>query len=60
MRTYHVHRLDVTEETMQERLQRFIASLRGEIVSVVPHVRRYVMLYGAKTDYLLIVERRDE
>lgn len=56
---YKVHRLDVTADTMQEKLEHLLNSLKGEVVSVVPNVRPALMILGgaAKVDYLLIVEK---
>ena len=57
---YIVHRLEVRRENMQERLERFINKLEGEIISVVPNVKPTFMGMGAtaKIDYLLIVEKK--
>lgn len=54
---YRVHRLDVKDDNMQEKLEDFLNKLGGEIVSIIPHVTRYAMFYGARIDYILIVEK---
>lgn len=54
---YRVHRLEVTNETMQEKLEQFLNNLEGDVVSIIPNVTRYVMLYGAKITFLLITEK---
>ena len=55
---YKVHRLDVTSDTMQEKLEHFLNSLKGEVISVVPNIKPTLLILGgtAKIDYLLIVE----
>ena len=42
---------------MQEKLEQFLNKLDGEVISIVPNVTQYVMMYGAKINYLLIVEK---
>ena len=56
---YKVHRIKVTSDTMQEKLEQFINKLDGEVVSVVPDIRPTMMFLGgsAKVDFLLIVEK---
>lgn len=56
---YIVHRLDVKGDNMQERLDKFINSLKGEIISIVPNVNPTFMGMGAtaRINYLLIVEK---
>lgn len=57
---YKVHRLEVKSSTMQETLEQYINNLRGEIISIVPHVKPTFQLMGAtaKIDYVLIVEKK--
>jgi hypothetical protein len=57
---YSVHRLEVNKDNMQEKLELFLNSLNGEIISVLPNVRPTFQLMGptAKVDFLLIVEKR--
>lgn len=55
---YIVHRVDVKKENMQERLEAFLNNLSGEVIAVLPNVTQYVMMYGAKVDYLLVVEKK--
>lgn len=44
---------------MQDKLEKYLNGLRGEVVSVIPNVRPSFQLMGAtaKVDFLLIVER---
>lgn len=56
---YKVHRLEVKKENAQEKLEQFLNSLKGEVLSVMPFVVPSFQFMGAtsKVDYLLIVER---
>jgi len=56
---YKVHRLEVNKKDMQEKLEYFLNTLEGEIISVLPNVRPTFQGMGAtaKIDYLLIVEK---
>lgn len=56
---YKVHRLDVKSDNMQDRLDKFINSLKGEVISIVPNVNPTFMPMGAtaKINYLLIIEK---
>ena len=56
---YRVHRLEVKEDTAQEKLERFLNQLEGEVLAIVPHVTPTLRGMGAtaKVDFLLIVEK---
>jgi len=56
---YKVHRLDVNSHNMQEKLQEFLNSLRGEVITVLPNVQPSFQFMGAtsKVNFLLIVEK---
>ena len=54
---YRVHRLEVTKDNLQERLEQFLNNLDGEVVSVLPNVTQYFLCYGAKVNYILIMEK---
>ena len=54
---YRVHRVEAKKNEMQEKLEQFLNTLNGEIISVFPNVTQYFLCYGAKIDYLLIVEK---
>jgi len=56
---YRVHRVDVSKDNMQEKLEQFLNRLDGEIVAVIPNVRPTFQLMGAtsKVDFLLVVEK---
>jgi hypothetical protein len=54
---YRVHHLEVSKDNMQEKLEQFLNKLDGEVVSIVPNVTQFFMMYGAKITYLLVVEK---
>ena len=56
---YRVHRLEVKMDTAQEKLEHFLNSLDGEVLSIVPYVSPTFQGMGAtsKIIFLLIVEK---
>ena len=58
---YKIHRFDITMETDQYKLEDFLNSLKGEIVSIIPNNKKITLaqIYGVsrKIDFLLIIER---
>jgi len=54
---YRTHRLDVNKDNIQEKLEAFINNLDGEIIAIIPNVTQYFLMYGAKINYLIIVEK---
>ncbi len=58
---YKVHRLDIDMEADPAKLETFLNQLDGEVVSIIPNVKKTTLaqIYGAtrKIDFLLIVER---
>jgi Zn/Cd-binding protein ZinT len=58
---YKVHRLDVDSNSMQEKLERYLNDLKGEVISVIPNLAKTTLsqIYGVKSkvDFLLIVEK---
>ena len=56
---YRVHRIEVNRKNMQEKLEQFLNTLHGDVISVIPNVRPTFQLMGAtsKVDFLLIVEK---
>jgi hypothetical protein len=59
--SYRVHRFEINMEKDQARLEQFLNSLQGEVVSIIPHVAKTTLLqiYGVtrKVNFLFIVER---
>ena len=58
---YKVHRLDVDRNSMQEKLEKYLNDLKGEVISVIPNLAKTTLsqIYGVKSkvDFLLIVEK---
>jgi len=58
---YKVHRLEIHMETDASKLEDFLNGLTGEVVSIIPNVKKTTLaqIYGTtrKIDFLLIVER---
>ena len=56
---YKVHRFDLKMESEKDRLEDFLNSLDGEIVSIVPNVKPTFQGMGAtaKVDFLFIIEK---
>jgi hypothetical protein len=54
--SYEVHRFDIKMAKDQNRLEQFLNGLRGEVVSITPHVTAGFMLVP-RVDFLLIVEK---
>ena len=59
---YKIHRVDVDMERDQLTLEKFLNSLKGEVVSIIPNIKKTTLaqIYGVsrKIDFLLIVEKR--
>ncbi len=58
---YKTHRLEFNMNTDQHRLDQFLNSLKGEVVSIIPNSKNISLLqiYGItrKIDFLLITEK---
>ena len=56
-----VHQLDINLDTGASKLEAFVNGLAGEVVSIVPNIRRTTLaqIYGVtrKIDFPLVVER---
>ena len=62
---YKVHRLEIDINNDQIKLEQFLNSLKGDIVSIIPNTAKTSLLqiYGIsrKNDFLLIIEKiKDE
>ena len=59
--SYRVHRFEIDMEKDQVRLEQFLNSLKGEIISIIPNIAKTTILqiYGVtrKINFLLIVEK---
>jgi len=58
---YRVHRLEIKMENDQNKLEQFLNNLKGEVVSIIPNIKRTSLfqIYGLtdKIDFLLIIEK---
>lgn len=56
---YKVHRFELKMDTDKDRLEEFLNSLEGEIVSIVPNVKPTFQMMGAtaKVTFLFIIEK---
>ena len=56
---YRVHKLEVKKDDADEKLERFLNKLEGEVVSVLPYTSPTFQGMGAtsKINFLLIVEK---
>ena len=58
---YKVHRLEVKGEDIYNKLEQFLNDLEGEVVSIIPNIKRGSLpqIYGvtAKVNFLMIVEK---
>jgi len=56
---YKVHRFNINMTKDQDNLERFLNSLKGEVVTIISNVKPTFQLMGAtaKVDFLLIVEK---
>lgn len=59
MSEYRVHRFDLKMTKDQANLERFLNSLEGDIVSIVPNVRMKAFWVHV-VDFLYVVERLPE
>ncbi len=58
---YKIHRFEMNMEKDQEKLESFLNSITGEIISIIPNNKKMSLaqIYGftRKIDFLLIVEK---
>jgi len=58
---YRVHRLGIKMENDQNKLEQFLNNLEGEVVSIIPNIKRTSLfqIYGLtdKIDFLFIIEK---
>ena len=56
---YRVHQLEVNQGNAQEKLERFLNNLEGEVTTIVPYVSPTFQGMGAtsKVVFLLVVEK---
>ena len=58
---YRVHRMDIDLEKDQAKLEQFLSDLKGEVVSIIPHIAKTTLaqIYGVtrKVNFILIIEK---
>ena len=56
---YKVHRFEIEMDKDQGKLEQFLNSLEGEVVTIIPNVKPTFQLMGAtaKVNFLFIVEK---
>ena len=57
---YRVHRFDLNMAKDQINLERFLNSLEGEVISIIPNVTFIPVLFASKVNFLFIVEKVSE
>lgn len=53
---YKVHRFQIKMTQDQERLEQFLNSLEGEVISIIPNVS-IGFFWAHRVDFVLIVEK---
>ena len=56
---YRVHRFDLRMTTDQGKLELFLNSLEGEVITIIPNVHPKPFTLHAFVDFVLIVEKLD-
>jgi len=54
---YKVHKLDIKIAREQDKLEQFLNSLEGEVISIIPNVSTVLLCYGSKVSSVLVVEK---
>lgn len=56
---YRIHRFQINMNEDQVKLEQFLKSLEGEVVTIIPNVKPTFQLMGAtaKVNFLFIVEK---
>ena len=58
---YKVHLFEIKGENIHSKLEHFLNDIKGEVVSIVPNIKKgsLAQLYGvtARVDVLMIVEK---
>jgi len=59
---YRVHRFDINMAKDQSKLELFLNSIEGEIMTIFPNIKPKFLLMGASAvvDFLFIVEKVDK
>ena len=54
---YRVHRFNLKMTEDQDKLELFLNSLEGEVVSIIPNATVTPFTWATRVDFLLIVEK---
>ena len=54
---YGVHRFDLKMTADRQELEKFLNSLAGEVVAIIPNVTITPFTWASRVDFLLIVEK---
>jgi len=58
---YRVHRFEIKEGNVYNKLEKFLNDLDGEVISIIPEIKKGSLpqIYGikARVDFLMIVEK---
>ena len=54
---YRVHRFNLKMTEDQDKLELFLNSLEGEVVSIIPNTTITPVIMAPRVDFLLIVEK---
>jgi len=58
---YKIHKFEINMNSDQAKLEQFLNSLEGEVVSIIPNIAKTTLfqIYGVsrKIDFLFIVEK---
>ena len=58
-RKYRVHKFEIRMSKDQDRLEEFLNSIDGEIISIIPNVKSHITMagMGARVSFLYVVEK---
>ena len=54
---YRVHHFEIRMTKDESKLEQFLNSLKGEVVTIIPNVSPVPLSLHAEVDFLLIIER---
>jgi len=55
---YRVHRFEINMSKDQGNLERYLNSLEGDVVAIIPNVTYIPIIFASKITFLFIVERK--
>ena len=54
---YRVHQFNIRMTKDPGKLEQFLNNLEGEVIAIIPNVDTVFLYYGAKVNFLLIIEK---